>query len=223
MPKAVELLQQGRDAELWQMCRGFVGLSLGQFMTIQKRLLLEQIELLKRCPLGKKIMRGAKPETVEEFRQQVPLTIYADYCPELLEKREELLPAKPVMWVHTSGRSGEYPCKWIPMTPACSHELSVIMYGLGTLANCKGWGDTSKIPEHPKLVYTVAPRPYMSGAMASMLEQQTPVDYLPALDTAEELSFEDRIKLGFKQALSQGFDYFFGLSLVLVTVGDKVS
>ncbi|MBM4432617.1 MAG: GH3 auxin-responsive promoter family protein, partial [Chloroflexi bacterium] len=32
-----------------------------------------------------------------------------------------------------------------------------------------------------------------------------------------------RVRLGFKQALSQGIDYFFGLSLVLVAVGDKFS
>ena len=223
MPKAVELLRQGRNEELWQMCCGFIGLSLGQFMAIQKRLLLEQIELLNRCALGKKIMRGAKPETLEEFRQQVPLTTYADYCPELLEKGEGILPVKPALWVHSSGRSGEYPCKWVPITPAYSHELSVIMYGIGNLSNCKEWGDTSQLPEHPKLVYTVAPRPYMSGAMASMLEQQTPVDYLPALEEAEGLSFEERVKLGFKQALSQGLDYFFGLSMVLVVVGNKFS
>jgi len=223
MPKAIELLRQGRHEELWQMCCGFLSLNLEQFMTIQKRLLLEQIELLNRCSLGKKIMRGAKPETVEEFREQVPLTTYADYCPELEERREDVLPAKPASWVHTSGRSGEYPCKWVPMTPAYSHELSILMYGVGNLSNCKGWGDTSNIPECPKLVYTVAPRPYVSGAMASILGQQTPVDYLPALEEAEDLSFEERVKLGFKQALSEGLDYFFGLSMVLVVVGNKFS
>ena len=223
MPKAIELLRQGRNEELWQMCCGFLSLTLQQFMTIQKRLLLEQIELLNRCTLGKKIMRGVKPETIEEFREQVPLTTYADYCPELEEKREDILPVKPAFWVHTSGRSGEHPCKWIPWTPAFTHELSVAMYGIGMLSNCKGWGDTSKIPECPKIVYTVAPRPYMTGAMAIMLELQTPSNYLPPLDEAESLSFEERIKLGFKQALSEGMDYFFGLSLVLVTVGDRFS
>jgi len=223
MTKAIELLQQGRNEELWQMCCGFLSLNLEQFMTIQKRLLLEQLGLLNRCPLGKKIMRGAKPETVEEFREQVPLTTYADYCPELEEKREDGLPAKPALWVHTSGRSGEYSCKWVPMTQAYSREMSILMYGIGNLSNCKGWGDTSDIPERPKLVYSVAPRPYVSGAMASMLEQQTPVDYLPALEEAEALSFEERVKLGFKQALSQGLDYFFGLSMVLVVVGNKFS
>ncbi len=223
MPKAVELLRQGRDEELWQMCCGFISLTLEQFMTIQKRLLLEQIELMSRCALGKKIMRGAKPQTVDEFRKQVPLTTYADYCPELPEKREDILPAKPIMWVHSSGRSGEYPCKWVPITPAYCHELSVIVYGIGMLSSCKGWGDTSTFPERPKIIYTVAPRPYISGALAAMLQEQTPLDYLPPLDEAENLPFEERIKLGFKQALSQKIDYFFGLSLVLVAVGDKFS
>ena len=223
MPKAVELLRQGRNEELWQMCCGFLNLTVEQFMTIQKRLLLEQIELMNRCALGNKLMRGAKPETVEEFREQVPLTTYTDYCPELAEQREDILPTKPALWVHTSGRSGDYPCKWVPMTPAYRHELSVVMYGIGMLSSCKGWGDTSPFNERPKLVYTVAPPPYMSGALASMLQEQTPSDYLPSLEEAESLPFEERIKLGFKQALSQGLDLFFGLSLILVAVGDKFS
>jgi len=222
MPRAIELLQQGRNEELWQMCCGFTGLDIEQFMTIQNRLLLEQLDLLNRSALGDKIMRGLKPKTVDEFREMAPLTTYADYCPELLEKREDVLPDSPVMWVHTSGRSGEYPCKWVPVTKAYSEELSVIMYGIGNLSNCRGWNDTSRLPNHPRLVYTVAPRPYMSGAMACMLEQQTPIKHLPPLEEAENLSFEDRVKSGFKCALSEGIDYFFGLSLVLVAVGEKL-
>jgi hypothetical protein len=221
MPKAIELLRQGRDEDLWQMCCGYLGLNTREFMDIQERLLLEQLELLNGCPLGEKIMRGARPKTLEEFRQQVPLTTYADYCPELLEKREDILPVKPEQWVRTSGKSGEYTCKWIPITPTFSYELSVVMYGLGNIASCKGWGDTSRLPRLPKLVYTVAPRPYVTGAMAVMLKQQTPVSYLPPVEEAEGLSFEERVKLGFKQALSQGIDYFFGLSLVLVAAADK--
>ena len=223
MLKAVELLQQGRSEELWQMCCGFLDLTLEQFMAIQKRLLLEQIRALNQCTLGRKMMRGAKPQTVEEFREQVPLTTYADYCPELIEKKEAPLPAEPAMWVHTSGKSGEYPCKWVPLTRAFVQELSMIEYGVGILSSCKGWGDTSQLNGCPKIVYTVAPRPYMSGALAFMLELQTPSDYLPPLAESEELSFEERIKIGFEQALSQGLDYFFGLSMVLVVVGNKFS
>jgi len=205
------------------MCCGFLSLNLEQFMEVQRRLLTEQIELLCQSQLGRKLMRGARPETIEEFRKLVPLTTYADYCPELAEKRESCLPVKPALWVHTSGRSGEYPCKWVPITPRFAEEMSAVMYGIGILSGCKRWGDTSQLMERPKIVYTVAPRPYMSGAMASMLSLQTPPDYLPPLEESEAMSFEDRIKLGFKQALSQGLDYFFGLSLVLVTVGNRFS
>jgi hypothetical protein len=223
MPRAIELLREGKNEELWQMCCGFLRLNVDEFMDVQKRLLLEQLQLLNRSPLGKKIMRGAKPETVAGFRQRVPLTTYADYCPELLEKREDVLPAKPDSWVRSSGRSGEYPCRWVPMTPACARELSVLIYGVGMLSCCKRWNDVSQIPECPRVVYTVAPRPYITGELYNLMEQQSPVVQLPALEEAEKLSFEDRVRLGFKQALSQGVDYFFGMSLVLAEVGEKLN
>ncbi|GAI22931.1 unnamed protein product [marine sediment metagenome] len=67
-----ELLRQGRDEEAWQRCCGFIDLSLEDFMRIQRRLLSEQLELLKRCELGRYIMNGATPRNLEEFREQVP-------------------------------------------------------------------------------------------------------------------------------------------------------
>jgi hypothetical protein len=221
MPRAIELLREGRDKELWQMCCGFLSLSLNDFMDIQKRLLLEQLELLNNCKLGEKIMHGARPRTVEEFRRMAPLTTYKDYCPELIEKREDGLPARPYLWTHTSGRSGEYPFKWVPMTSDYALELSKVLYGVGMISCARGWGDTSRIPGKIRLLYSVAPRPYISGTFADVLTMQTPLQYLPPLDQAEDLTFEERIRLGFQQALSQGLDYFFGLSLVLVSVGEK--
>ncbi len=222
MPRAIELLQQGRNEELWQMCCGFLSLDIGEFMDIQKRLLLEQLKLLNNCALGEKIMRGVKPETVEEFRQ-VPLTMYADYGTEFIEKREDILPTKPAFWVRTSGRTGDYACKWVPMMPKFAQELSVILYGVGMLSCCEGWGDASRIPDNIRILYSVAPRPYISGTFADLLRLQSAVKFLPALEDAERLTFEERIRLGFQQALSEGIDYFFGLSLVLVAVGEKLS
>jgi hypothetical protein len=230
MSKIQELLRQGRYEELWQMGCGFVDLSLEQFMSIQKRLLLEQIELLKNCELGRKLMRGAMPETIEEFREQVPLTTYTDYCPELLERREDVLPVKPVMWMHTSGRSVEYSAgksttvKWVPLSSQSYHELARIMLGCGIFATCKEKGDTSAFKaKHPKYLYAVAARPYASGTFAYIGQSEVAGESLPPLDEAEKLSFDDRIQLGFRQALSQGLDYFFGLSTVLIVVGERIS
>ena len=96
MSREAELIVQGKNKELWQRCCGFIDLSLEDSMSIQRRLLLEQIGLLKKCKLGRSIMRRANPETIDEFRQQVPLTTYADYEPFLLTRNEGALPAKPL-------------------------------------------------------------------------------------------------------------------------------
>ena len=221
MARIAELLRYGRYEELWQMCCGFIDLRLEQFMAIQRSLLLEQIEMLRNCELGRKVMRGIVPTTIEEFRKQVPLTTYADYCPELLEQRENILPAKPILWQRTSGKSGEYPCKWVPISQRFSQELGILMYGVGIFAGCGDRGDLSNVKKRAKIVYAVAPRPYTSGVIARIMQQEGVSEYLPPLEQAEGMSFEGRVREGFRLALSKGFDYFFGLSTVLIVVGEQ--
>ena len=126
------------------------------------------------------------------------------------------------MWAHSSGRSGDYPCKWVPLSSDYVQELSKVLYGhrhdflRQLLGRC--FTDTHNI----KLLYGVAPRPYISGTFADVLRLQSPFKYLPDLEKAENLPYEERIAAGFKQALNEGVDYFFGLSLVLVKVGEKL-
>ena len=220
MSKITELLRQGRKEELWQMCCGFLDLSLEQFMAIQRRLLLEQLELLKDCELGRKVMRGAMPETVEEFREQVPLTTYADYCPELLEKREDVLPARPARWVHTSGRSGEYSAKWVPMSEDFCHEHVMIGGAVALLALCQGRGDVSQVKEHLKVLLTMGPPEYGSRAIGDFVQEAINFDFLPP--DGDEKPFELRIKAGFEEALYRGIDGFGGLPFVLVAVGEQL-
>ncbi len=203
------------------MCCGYLGLTIGEFMDIQRRLLEEQLARLNASSLGQKIMRGARPQTLAEFRKSVPLTTYKDYCPELLEKQADSLPAGAEQWVHTSGRSGDYPYKWIPFSRAFCEELSEVLFGIGILSSCRDWGDTSKVPDCIKILYAVAQRPYVSGAFADILRRQAPLEYMPTIEEAEGLPFEDRLRLGFRQAMSQGLDCFFGLSLVLVAIGER--
>jgi len=221
MASISNLLRQGRNEELWQMCCGYIDLSMKQFMVIQRRLLQDQLEVLRNCELGRKVMRGAMPTSLEQFRREVPLTKYSDYCPELLEKREDVLPAKPAHWLHTSGKSGEYPYKWVPYSEKFAHELAILLYGTGIFASCNGRGDVSRAKEHAKIVYAVAPAPYASGTFVQIMQQEVDAAYLPPLDKAENMSFEQRTKEGFRLALSRGFDYFFGLSTVLIVVGEQ--
>lgn len=221
MLKASELLRQGRTEDLWQMCCGFLDLTIDEFMAIQERLLMRQIDLLAECPLGKRLMKGRKPESIDEFRRIVPITTYRDYTPELSEKREDVLPAKPEMWIHSSGWSDEYSYKWVPASRDFVQELSYLTYGVGLLSCCKGRGIIPKVPKIINILYSVAPRPYMSGTLADVIQLQTPIRYLPDVEESRGLSFEERIKKGLELSLEDRMDYFFGLSLVLKTVGDK--
>ena len=170
MRRPIDLLREGSKEELWQMCCGFIYLSLEQFMAIQKRLLLEEIELLKNSELGGRVMRGAMPETVEEFREQVPLTTYADYLPEIVEKREDVLPTKPAMWVHNIGWPGKYHVKWMPLSERFLYEFERVAGGVGLIASCDPQGDFP-LKEHLKTLLTMGSRYYGLGVMAYLMQQ----------------------------------------------------
>ena len=201
------------------MCCGFLDLGLERFMAIQKQLLLEQIELLNRCPLGRKLLRGAMPETVEEFRKQVPLTSYEDYCPELPERNEDVLPTSPRLWITTLGRSGEYP-KWIPISHRFWEEAALNFNAIAIFGACKGRGDIP-FKNGLKLLYAAGQPPYLTGTVARSVEEDLGFEFLPPLSESEQMSFEERVEKGFWLALSEGIDGFFGLGGILVAIGER--
>lgn len=102
-----EKLKNKEYDQIWQEYCGFLDLSMDEYMTIQNRLLKEQIDLWCSSPLGQKILKGKMPRTIEEFRRMVPLTTYEDYADVLLMKRKEMLPEKPIIWIQTTWEGGE--------------------------------------------------------------------------------------------------------------------
>ena len=88
MANLCELLREGKTNEAWLKYCGFIELSLVEFMEIQERLLMEQLQLLSDSHLGKKLLRESFPKSLEEFRQTVPLTTYEDYLPYFDEKEQ---------------------------------------------------------------------------------------------------------------------------------------
>jgi hypothetical protein len=216
----LDLLKNNRNEELWQLCCGFLDWDVDQFMKIQNNLLLEQIELLKKSTLGMKVMKGARPNNIDEFRRNVPLTRYADYCPELLERNSDILPAKPVRWIQTSGKGGEYPFKWVPVSQRQWDESGVNFAAIGLLASCDKKGEVGLKPGM-KFLYAASQSPMLTGTIAHKIASEVNIKYLPNLDEAEQLSFEERIQTGYKKALSSGMDGFYGLAGVLVAIGKK--
>ncbi len=109
-----EKLKKLPAKEIWDEYCGFLDLSIEEYMDIQYRLLREQIDCYSRCGLGQKIMDGAAISSVEEFRKKVPLTTYEDYAEILLNKKVEMLPGEPVVWLETTWESGSRPAKLAP-------------------------------------------------------------------------------------------------------------
>ena len=219
MATEAELFKEGKHDELWQRCCGFIDLSLDDFMRVQQRLLLEQLELLKKCELGRYIMNGASTSNLEEFRNHIPLTTYDDYAPYLLEQRENALPDKPALWQYTSGKSGDYPFRWAPVTAAQLREIRSLLLALLFFCGCKQRNEIT-FKEHDKFLYGMAPPPYTTGTMARVFPYEL-FDFLPTVDEAEKESFEQRMQRGFELALSEGLDVFLAMSSVAVAIGER--
>ncbi|MFC2063096.1 GH3 auxin-responsive promoter family protein [Chloroflexota bacterium] len=221
MTELSELVRQGKNEELWQRCCGFIDLSLEDFMKIQKRLLMEQVDLQEKCELGRFIMNGTSPRSVSEFRRQVPLTTYADYAPYLLKRRMDVLPKKPILWQYTSGKYGEYSHRWAPVTTRQLEEIEPLILALVLFSSCKKRGEVN-FRQHDKVLYGMAPPPYTTGTMARTLPQEL-FDFLPPLDDAEIMPFEERIRQGFEMALHERMDLCLTLSSVAVAIGNRFS
>ena len=220
MTTAVELLREGRYDEVWKKYCGFLDLKIDNFMDIQERLLMEQIHLLSKSELGRNLLGSRIPATVKEFRELVPLTSYDDY-PYLKERREDILPVKPRLWSRTSGRSSDTGCKWAPYTKEMVRKVGEFSAASFLLASASERGDV-RLREGDVCVYTMAPAPYFSGAgvATGFMEELNP-RFIPSMEEGSKMSFEERIAVGFRMAMKEGIDLFYGLSSVLVAIAQN--
>ncbi|MFZ5352318.1 MAG: GH3 family domain-containing protein [Bacillota bacterium] len=220
MTRLEEMLKHKEYDKIWKKYCGFLDLSLEEFMRIQDRLLMEQIELLSRCELGRRLMGKCKPASVKEFRESVPLTTYEDYADILLYKNEEALPAKPIYWIKTTWKGGTHETKLAPYTESMIEEHTKSFIASLLLATSPKRG-VFTLRENDRFLYGMAPLPYLTGLAPYGVRNEINFEYLPSIKEAEHLSFEDRNKVGFELALERGVDLFFGLSSVLVKIGEE--
>jgi hypothetical protein len=221
MKPVTELLRQGKKQEIWNRYCGFLDLDMGEFKANQNDLLMDQIGSLAACQFGKRILGKKVPGSVEEFREVVPLTTYADYTDFLLEKREDGLPEKPYVWLRTSGRSGEYKFKWIPYTKKMYDVCGEGGFALWILSAARHKGDFA-LKEGDKGLYTVAPPPYMSGISLQVCYELFDFELFPPPEEAVKMDFQERIQEGIKSALKEGIDFFYGITTILMKISDQL-
>ncbi len=166
-----KLLEEGRRDELWTKHCGFFTLTPDEFMDVQKRLLLEQIALLGKSLIGKKMFGNTLPTSVEEFRQNVPLTTYSNYQEYFDKQNEDVLPVKPFVWARTSGRTSTKGPKWIPYTKAMYDRLGDLTVGAMLMASASYSGEV-KLERNDKFLLATAPPPYVSAFVSRSAQEQ---------------------------------------------------
>ena len=215
-----KLLEEGRRDELWMKHCGFFTLTPDEFMDVQKRLLLEQINLLGKSQIGKQLFGNRIPTSVEEFRQNVTLTTYSDYEEYFEKQNEAVLPVKPHVWARTSGRTSNKGPKWIPYTKTMYDRLGDLTVGAMLMASASYSGEV-KLERNDKFLLATAPPPYVSAFVSRSAQEQLDVEFLPPLEQGENMEYAKRVALGFRLAMREGMDYFMGLASVLARMGEQ--
>lgn len=217
-----EKLHEYSKEEIWEEYCGFLTLSKESFMDIQKRLLMEQIELWSSCGLGQSILKGKHPRTIEEFREMVPLTTYEDYAPTLLSKQTGDLPGEPVLWVQTTWEGGVHPIKVAPYTKGMLDTFKHNVMSCLILATSRKKGDFDiSVTDH--MLYALAPLPYVTGLLPLLFKDEIDIEFLPSVRDAVNMSFKERNVQGFKLGMKKGIEYFFGLGSVLYYVSQSIT
>jgi hypothetical protein len=203
---------------VWTKYCGFLDLSLEQFMSAQESLLLQQLDKVTPCSLWKRLVGHRTPNSVNEFRNLAPLTVYEDYLPELESGHEQALPEEPFVWANTSGAAGRY--KRVPYTlEAYNRSLDNLMSVL--ILACSKQKGQSSIMEGDRVLFNVAPPPYLSGLLARGASQIFNLRPVISPDMYDGMDFREKIARGFEMSLRTGMDILVAMTSVLVKTGNE--
>lgn len=208
--------------EIWNEYCGFLDLNIEEYMQIQNRLLKEQIKMWGDSQLGQKFLKGRHPESIQEFREMVPLTTYEDYAEILLGRKQEMLPAEPVIWIQTTWEGGKHPVKSAPYTKGMlkTYQNCILACLILSTSNKKGEFDVSAADN---ILYALAPLPYPTGLFPVALNDEIGIGFLPPVKEAVHMSFSERNKKGFQMGMKKGIEFFFGMGSVAYFVSLSVA
>lgn len=194
---------------------GFFHLSLKEWQALQDGLLTEQFELVGCSMWAEPFRRYGPLRSIGELRATAPLTTYEQYAPYLREAKQALATAH--QWAYTSGPGGTD--KWVPYTQPALEQVAGSVMAAFILGAAKGEGEVAVHPGD-KVIYNVAPPPYLTGLIARLLQERFHLRSVPPLEEAESMEFRPRLDSSFRLALRSGVDMVCSLSSVLIHMGE---
>lgn len=215
--KLSEILKNKTNKEIWDYYCHFLNIDLGEYMDIQFNLLSEQIVNWDSSKMSLELLGEHESIDLNNYRKVVPLTEYEDYAKYLLDKKTEYLSESPEIWIQTTWEGGIKPIKLAPYTKKMLDVFfeNIVCAFLMSTAKKK---NQVKIDGYEKVLYGLAPLPFLTGVFPYLVEKNSDIAFLPPVNEAINLSFKERNKLGFKLALKNNVDYFFGLGSVCYAV-----
>ena len=197
-------------------------MSMDEYMVMQRRLMMEQMEIWSNSKLGQQMLGGKKPESIDDFRKMFPLTKYEDYADMLLAKQDDCLPERAVIWIQTTWEGGIHPMKAAPYSKGILETYKRNVMACFILATGKKRGDFDiAVTDH--MLYALAPLPFATGLLPLLLKEEIDVEYLPPVKEAAAMTFGERNKKGFKLGMKKGIEHFFGLGSVTYYISQSLS
>ena len=202
----------------WRKYCGFLDLSLDEFMSVQEALMLQQLKVLGHSDLGKRLFGDTIPSSIAEYRDTVRLTTYDDYLADLDKNIGVTLPVRPHAWATTFGNGGS--CRNVPYTREAYERALDNLMAVFILACSKKRG-RSDLVEGDRVLYNVAPAPYLSGMLATGASKIFNLRPVMPPDQHDGLDFRDKITEGYEMALRTGVDIMVAMTSVLVKTANE--
>ena len=187
-------IQKKQFREIWDEYCNFLDLSIDEYMTIQRRLMQEQIQLWSPSGIGRKFL-DRTPESIEDFRNAMPLTTYEDYADILLGKKEDMMPMQPVLWLQTTWEGGKHPLKVAPYTQGMLDTFRGNLMSVSTLSSVDEHQKT-KLRNGDRVLFGLAPLPFVTGLFPLVFEEEIDFRFLPPVKEANKMSFGERNRKG---------------------------
>lgn len=165
------------------------------------------------------MLGGFLPDSVNEFRNQVPLTCYGDYYSDLLNRRTDTLPAKPVKWISGLGVYEEYPTKLIPVTERCWEELEYAAAAAIIFAISKRPGQISR--ECYKTLLNMVKTMSAFNNVESQSIGAMDLLLLPYLHICDSLPMEEHLRRNYELSLQDGACVALGKAWLLAATGQN--